>query len=318
MKSCQLDIPIVFLVFKRPDTTERVFKKIREAQPKQLFIIADGPNSDKTGEVELCEATRRIVEEVDWDCHVQKNFSDVNMGLRQRVASGLTWVFSQVEEAIILEDDCLPNLSFFQFCEECLCEYRDDKRVMMVCGTNLLGEWKADTQSYCFSYHSHCWGWATWRRAWQYYDPEMSLWLNPEIKDRIKDVVCDRKRFEVYEQQFDSVYSNKVNSWALRWLCARLSQSGLAIIPSRNLISNIGFGENATNTFSDDTRSRLSTYGLTFPLKHPLCVARDKGYETTCMRRHNGFSKTLLGRFFRKIRLAFSFLRNKINILKKC
>lgn len=304
MKNFQLEVPVVFLIFKRPETTEKVFQKIRAAKPKTLFVIADGSRPDRLGEAELCEATRKIVEKVDWDCDLQKNFSDVNMGLRERVASGLTWVFNQVDEAIILEDDCLPNLSFFQFCEECLCKYREDERIMMVCGTNLLGEWKADTQSYCFSYHSHCWGWATWRRAWQHYDPEMNLWLNSEIKERIKDVVCDRKRFEIYQKQFDAVYSNKINSWALRWLCARLSQSGLAIIPSRNLISNIGFGENATNTFTRDSRSKLSTYNLVFPLKHPLCVARDKGYETACMRRHDGLSKSIFGRIARKIRLA--------------
>lgn len=307
--------PVVLLMFKRPNTTKQVFEAIRKVQPRQLYIIADGPRVDKVGEAELCAETRAVVEQVDWECEVHKNYAETNMGLRERVASGLSWVFEQVEDAIILEDDCVPDPTFFQFCQDCLYKYRYDKRIMVVCGTNLLGEWKADTQSYCFSYHSHCWGWATWRRAWQYYDPEMSLWLNPEIKDRIKDVVCDRKIFDVYKQQFDSVYSNKINSWALRWLCARLSQSGLAIIPSRNLISNIGFDENATNTSSKfDSRSGISTYSLTFPLDHPLCIARDKGYETTCMRRHNGFNKTLLGRTFRKIRLVSRFLFSKSSL----
>ena len=166
--------PIVFLIFNRPDTTKRVFEAIRQAKPKKLLVVADGPRDDRQGEAEKCAAVRSIIDTVDWDCKVLTNYADVNLGCGLRVSSGLDWVFEQVEEAIILEDDCLPHPSFFPFCEEMLDLYRHDERIMHIAGTNSLEEWKSDVQSYHFSYTGGIWGWATWQRAWKYYHFKMS------------------------------------------------------------------------------------------------------------------------------------------------
>ncbi len=128
--------PVTFIIFKRPDTTEKVFEVIRQAQPEKLFVIADGPRDDREGEAEKCEATRSIIEKVDWDCEVIKNYSDINLGCAKRVSSGINWVFENVEESIILEDDCIPDLTFFRFSEELLEKYRDDTRIASITAQN--------------------------------------------------------------------------------------------------------------------------------------------------------------------------------------
>ena len=131
-----LKTPVAFIIFKRPDTTKKVFETIRQIKPSKLFVIADGPREEKR-ETEKCAATRAIIDSIDWDCEVLKNYSDLNLGCKKRVATGLDWVFSIVEEAIILEDDCVPHPTFYRFCEKLLEKYRDDKRIMTICGTNI-------------------------------------------------------------------------------------------------------------------------------------------------------------------------------------
>jgi GT2 family glycosyltransferase len=163
MANFQLTTPVAFLIFNRPDTTARVFEAIRQAKPPKLLVVADGPRPDRPDDIEKCKAARAIVEGVDWDCEVLKNYSDINLGCGKRPATGITWVFEQVEEAIILEDDCMPNPTFFEFCQAMLAEYRDDKRIMMIGGTNFLGEWKSKIQSYHFSFYGGTWGWASYK-----------------------------------------------------------------------------------------------------------------------------------------------------------
>lgn len=270
--------PVVLLIFKRPDTTQKVFDVVRQVQPSKLWIIADGPRNEE--EAEKCDKTRSIVEKVDWDCEVIKDYSETNLGLKYRVSSGLDAVFKAEEEAIILEDDCVPDPSFFRFCEELLEKYRYDSRVMMINGTNILEQWKSEQQSYHFAYLSSCWGWATWRRAWEYYDINMKLWKEPEVQQRIKDVICNVEQANRFEKIFTKVYNDKSNSWAYRFLFARLLQSGLTIIPSKNLVTNIGFSENSTHTKVDLKKvGNMKTYSMQFPLKYPYGVTVDRNYD---------------------------------------
>ncbi|MGB3512759.1 MAG: glycosyltransferase family 2 protein [Microcoleaceae cyanobacterium] len=273
-----MQTPVAFLVFNRPEVTEKVFAEIRKAKPSQLLVVADGPRLEKTGEIEKCEAVRSIIEKVDWDCQVYKNYSDVNLGCKLRVSSGLNWVFETVETAIILEDDCLPHPTFFRFCDELLEKYREDKRVMMISGTNTLGEWQSNIQSYHFSYFGMIWGWASWRRAWQYYDVEMKLWAKPEMKTLVKNVLGDEKQYNRVKKVLDGIYDGH-DTWDYQFVFSRLSQSGLAIIPSVNLISNIGFGAEATHTKTPaEGISNLSFQPISFPLKNPSGVGVDREY----------------------------------------
>lgn len=274
-----MKVPVIFIVFNRPDLTAKVFETIRDARPKQLLVVADGPRLDRLGEAELCLGARSVVEKVDWPCEVLRDYSDVNLGCRRRVSSGLTWAFRQVPEAIVLEDDCLPDPSFFPFCEEMLALYREDLRIMMITGTNFSGEWKVQRQSYHFACSGSIWGWASWRRAWAHYDVNMARWNDQEVRDRLRDVYCDERAFELRRPSFDEVAAGQLDTWDYQWTFARLTQSGLSIVPSRNLISNIGFRGDATHTKSGVPHGNGSRQELSFPLIPPPCVVPDRDYE---------------------------------------
>lgn len=275
MTSRQLKTPVAFIIFKRPDTTEKVFEAIRQAKPSKLFIVADGPRFEHLGEAEKCEKTRAIINRVDWECQVFKNYSDVNLGCAKRVSSGLDWVFSKTEEAIILEDDCVPDSTFFPFCEELLDKYRYDTRIASISGQNVQFGRKTNNYSYYFSRYNHCWGWATWRRAWQHFDFDMKLWAEVKQGDYLHDILGTYEAVERWKKLLQATYEGNINSWAYRWMFACWLQSGLGIISNSNLVSNIGFGTESTNTGNKTSKlANLPTEELEFPLKHPPFITR--------------------------------------------
>lgn len=272
-----LNTPVAFLIFNRPDTTERVFREIAKAQPRKLLVVADGARPDRAGEAEKCASARAVIERVDWDCEVLKNYSDVNLGCKRRVSSGLDWVFDTVEEAIVLEDDCLPSPSFFPFCEELLERYRHDSRVMQICGANFLKGWSRSEYSYYFSNYGPIWGWASWRRAWKFYDVEMKLWPELREKNILEDFCVNKEELIARLSTYDKVFAGEIDTWDYQWGFAKLINSGLSITPVANLISNIGFGADATHTSSDDKQyAALERMQLNFPLSHPAFVLRDR------------------------------------------
>lgn len=284
MTKFTLTTPVALLVFNRPEETSRVFAAIREARPEQLLVIADGPRSNRTGESALCTEVRRIVGHVDWPCQVLSNYSDANLGCKVRVSSGLNWVFSQVEEAIILEDDCLPDPTFFRFCQELLTTYCHDERIMMVSGSNLLGEWKSAFQSYHFSNNGGIWGWATWRRAWQHYDVDMTLWWDLASRLKVSDALGGGELYRTRALDFDRAASGIVDTWDYQWNFAQLLQSGLAVVSAVNLISNIGFNADATHTVNTRTLlAELPTHPCRFPLYTNPLITIDYDFDTTVL-----------------------------------
>jgi hypothetical protein len=266
------NLPVIFAIFNRPDTTRQVFEAIRAARPRKLLVIADGPRTSRPGEAEKCAATRAIIDEVDWDCEVLKNFSETNLGCCLRISSGITWAFELVDKAIILEDDCLPSASFFPYCADLIDRYESDERVMMVSGNNYLFGRTETVDSYYFSRYPQCWGWATWRRAWAKYDLEMKQW--PEIRDR---KLFDQYFPKMMERQywkaiFQHVYDGHVDSWGYRWVYSVWANSGLSVAPARNLVRNIGFSADATHTTSHNAYSSAGAEELDLPLSHPATV----------------------------------------------
>jgi hypothetical protein len=266
-------IPVIFMIFNRPDTTRQVFETIRAAKPRKLLVIADGPRTNRPGDVEKCSATRAIIDEVDWDCEVHRNFSESNMGCGLRCFSGITWAFDLVDKAIIIEDDCVPTSSFFDYCAELLDRYENDERVMMISGDNRLFGHAETEDSYYFSRFPNLWGWATWRRAWAKYDPNMTHW--PEIRDRrlfdqYLPKMSDRYH---WESAFQSVYDGKIDTWDYQWVYNIWANSGLCIAPARNLVRNIGMDHaEATHTKGETVYSLLGAEDLDLPLTHPATV----------------------------------------------
>lgn len=270
--------PVAFIIFKRPHTTEKVFEAIRQAKPPKLFVIADGSRAEHPGEAEKCEATRAIIERVDWNCEVIKNYSDTNLGCAKRVVSGIDWVFSNVEEAIILEDDCVPHPTFFPFCEELLEKYRYDSRVASISGSNYQLGYRRTNYSYYFSIYNHCWGWASWRRAWQHFDIYMKLWPQIQAEGCLNDILEDHKAVKYWSHLFQSVFENPSDQiWDYQWTFGCWIQSALSIIPTGNLISNIGFGLESTHFTSKKVSPYINmpTEVMEFPLKHPPFLVRN-------------------------------------------
>ena len=277
MNEYQLTTPIVFLVFNRPNTTKKVFDIICQVKPSKLLVVADGARKDKPGELEKCTAVRNIINDINWECEVLSNYSDKNLGCRQRISSGLDWAFSIVDRAIILEDDCLPNLSFFRFCEELLEKYQDDTRIMAISGNNFQFGRKRSEDSYYFSIYNHCWGWATWRRAWQYYDVEMKLWSKIKQEGWLKDILVNPCAVRYWQNKFQKTYENKINTWDFQWTFACWIQSGLTILPNVNLVSNIGFDSEGTHHKNSKNKfANMPTQKIEFSLKHPPFVIRDR------------------------------------------
>lgn len=275
MFESHLTTPVAFFTFNRPHLTQIVFNAIRQAKPTMLLVVADGSRSDRIGEAELCAKTRAIIKQVDWHCEVLTNFSEINLGCRRRISSGLDWVFDTVEEAIILEDDCLPNATFFPFCEALLERYRHDSRIMVISGDNFQFGRRRTEDSYYFSRYNHCWGWASWRRAWRYYDVEMSLWSVVKQGKWLQDMLEDDRAAQYWTELFEAVSSNRIDTWDYQWTFACWVQHGLTILPNINLVSNIGFGEDATHTKEVSKLGNLPTAAIQFPLRHPAFVIRD-------------------------------------------
>lgn len=270
--------PVLFLIFNRPELTLRVFEQIRRARPGQLFVAADGPHTNVPTDVELCAQTRQIIQSVDWNCEVNTLFREENLGCRQAVSSAIDWFFEHVEAGIILEDDCLPHPTFFRFCAELLERYRDDKRVMAISGRSLQLRRKRTRYSYYFSRYNHIWGWASWRRAWRYYDVTMEHWPTLKNSGELR-VLESSSAVEYWTRIFQAVYEGKIDTWDYQWTFACWLQKGLTALPYRNLISNIGFGPDATHTTGNSKAANLQITAIEFPLRHPPAIIRDKSMD---------------------------------------
>jgi hypothetical protein len=294
MREQQLNTPVAFLVFNRPDTTVRVFEAIRQARPSKLLVVADGPRADKAGEVERCAVVRRIIDGVDWPCEVLKNYSDTNLGCKNRVSSGLDWVFETVEEAIILEDDCLPHPTFFRFCEELLERYRDDERVAMISGDNFQFGKRRTEFSYYFSIYPHIWGWASWRRVWRNYDVCISKWPAIRDGDWLFDQSGDRRMARYWANIFQRTYTGEIDTWDYQLVFTVWINHGINILPNVNLVSNIGFGVTATRTRGNTMLNGLEVYPMEFPLRHPPHMIPDR--RTDRNEFDTMFRPTMIGR----------------------
>jgi hypothetical protein len=283
-----LATPVAFMVFNRPETTRRVFAAIAAVRPAHLLLIADGPRPDRSGEAEQCLLVRQIVTAVDWPCTVETNFSEENMGCRRRVISGLNWVFSLVEQAIILEDDCLPDPSFFPFCTEMLERYREERGVGVICGYNALETIVPQTYSYLFSRMVGPWGWATWRRAWREYDEHLLSWPQLKADGVLRRILPDRRSIAYWTRILDAMHDGTgSNTWDYQWIYTAWAKDWMCIVPSRNLIQNIGFGPDATHTTGTDPGAYLSrpAHTMSFPLRHPPAITELRQHTIQMQRR---------------------------------
>ncbi|MCS3824359.1 hypothetical protein [Salinibacter ruber] len=285
--------PVLLLIFNRPDLTEQVMEQIRKAEPAKLFIGADGPRADHPGDKRNCQQARDVATRVDWDCEVHTLFRGENLSCKQAVSSAISWFFEHVEAGIILEDDCVPHPSFFPYCAELLERYRNDDRVMVVSGNNFQPEETTWESSYYYSIYNHCWGWATWRRAWQHYDGDIADWSDLRDTEWLEGWVGSEEGAKYWTGIFDQVAQDAVDSWAYPWTFSCWAEHGLSILPQTNLVTNIGFGERATHTKNTEGTDGESdghrpARSLSFPLSHPNRIVRDYEADEYTLREHFG------------------------------
>jgi hypothetical protein len=276
MQNYQTRSAVLFIVFNRPEPTNRVFEKIREARPARLYVAADGPRSLKTGEDILCTETREIITKVDWPCEVKTLFQPVNLGCRDAVSTAISWFFDNEEEGIILEDDCLPASSFFYYCDEMLNRYRTDDRVRHIGGSNLQQGNTWGEHSYYFSNMTHVWGWASWRRVWKDYDKTLSRYQEAEVKQQLINIFNDEMIAADWTSIFTRVKNGEINTWDYQLAFLNFFNNSLSVIPNQNLISNIGFGVDATHTFDTaNYNSNIPVQELT-TITHPIYMVPEK------------------------------------------
>jgi hypothetical protein len=267
-----VDVPVLMIVFNRPEHTRLVFERVACARPTRLFFAADGPRNPE--EARLCAETRAIIEHVDWDCDVHTKYSDVNLGCRYGPITAFNWVFEHCDRAILFEDDCVPDPSFLPFCAELLERYCDDERIMAITGNNFRSNRDNVPNSYFFSRLPGNWGWATWRRAWSHFDVGIPLWKQLRETPWLEDYLGHKPYADYYRTVFDHVSDGTYQScWDFQWVFAVWSQHALSIRPRVNLVSNIGFGKDSTHT-----RDESSPFGfipaetISQPLSHPPCI----------------------------------------------
>lgn len=306
--------PVALIIFNRLQETRRVFDVIRAAKPEKLFIISDGPRNKE--EAVTCASVRAIVENIDWPCEVQRNYSETNLGCKKRVSTGIDWVFEHVDKAIILEDDCLPEPTFFSFCEELLERYRDDEKVMHVSGNFFHQKNKnfVSQNSYFFSSIPHIWGWATWKRAWKKYDVNMKEWSGLRKSGDLEKIFNNAAAYEYWSTIWDQYQAGKIDSWDGQWLFACIKNQGICINPTKNLISNVGFGVTATHTKKSSLFASMPTEPLSFPLSHPQKIEVNTKADDFTWRQNFGINRKLsqriLGPLRRKFPSSYATIRN--------
>jgi hypothetical protein len=272
-----MDSPVLFIVFNRPRCTRKVFQQIRKAQPKHLFISGDGPRPNIKWDAKNCAKVRDIVSAIDWDCDCRQYYQEQNLGCAKAVSGAINWFFDQVDQGIILEDDTVPSVSFFNFAAELLEKYKNHHDIMHIAGTNITPSSAIET-SYLISRLIHIGGWATWKRAWQLFDPKMKDWQR--IKKRMAEKNIFGNMTERYINALNRCYQEDLNVWGPKWSYTCLANDGLSIIPGVNLIYNIGYGPGAVHTkqlgnpFAHIKRSQIK-----FPLKHPSYMAPDIKFD---------------------------------------
>jgi len=298
-----LECPIAFFVFNRPAYTRRVMEVIRQVRPSSLLVVADGPRPDRADDRTQCEEVRAIIEEtIDWPCRVRREFAEKNLGCRDRISTGLQWVFGQVDRAIILEDDCLPDPSFFGFCQEMLIRFAERPEIGMISGTDYREEPKPDGPSYFFCRHYSIWGWATWRRAFDGYDPMMTDWRKGIGPRELRSHWADWRSRMLHRTMFDLYREGGLDTWDIPWSFHLAKHRRLSLVPRENLVSNIGVA--GTRGRGEDRNNHLPTHPMRFPLEHPPGIAADTGYDRIVSRRHRLFRDWIRGRWANRLARA--------------
>ena len=277
-----MKIPVSIIIFNRPENTKRLLESLNIYKPETLFVISDGPRKNFENDQEKVIQSRKIFEKIDWKCEVFFNNSESNLGCRERIITGLNWVFGQVEKTIILEDDCIPSEEFFIFMELMLNKYQTNKEISSVCGTNFLPDWSETKDSYLYSKYCHVWGWGTWKDRWEKIDFNLDKLHKIKKTKFLKNYLGSFRAYLYWHWILNNVKKKKIDSWAYIWNFTNFINNSLSIIPAINLLSNIGIGKDSSNTQSlpyKYIKAEESRKKLKFPLKYPSKFLLDSKHD---------------------------------------
>jgi hypothetical protein len=310
-----LKTAVLFIVFNRPETTTKVFEKIRQAKPPRLYVASDGPREKHESDKENVKKTLEIATKVDWPCELKTLIRDKNQGCKKGVSTAITWFFENEAQGIILEDDCVPNSDFFIFCENLLNRYADEERVSAITGNNFQNDnWRGDA-SYYFSKYNHCWGWASWKRAWKHYQEDLLFWPEWKKSSNWSKYIADKVEQKYWENIYDKMYANEIDTWDYPWMASTWYKNGLTVTPNVNLVSNIGFGPNSTHTKDKSSSSSNMPTKEIGDLIHPKLVQRNLKADRWTFNNHFG------GKYLRfpynLIIFPYRFVGNIISTLLK-
>lgn len=307
----QLNTPIAYFIFNRPLLTRQSFSMIKLQKPKKLLLIADGPRYNSHTDQINCKAVREIVNSIDWPCKIYRNFSETNMGMKQRNISGLDWAFSITEDLIILEDDNLPNQSFFEFMSNFINYYKNNNKIFQISGVNWI-EKKIDTSSYYFSKYNNIWGWGTWKRSWKKFDPKILQWPNYKLSKSWL-IKCPNV-FERYywEEIFNKYYSEDINSWAYAWLFSAFYNNGLTVVPNKNLVQNLGMDGDGTHKFNNKKILLKKTELIPSTWVHPKKIAQNTKIDYYVFNKI--FYDNKINSTKNKIKVLIKKLKNQLNL----
>lgn len=314
-----MNTPILYLAFNRPELVKKTFQVIQDLQPKILFVAVDGPRPNNLEDAQRCtEVKNTVIKMVNWDCRVKYLFRQENKGCGKGVSEAITWFFENVEEGIILEDDCLPDISFFTFCECLLNRFRDNKKVYHISGSNWQKGIRRGNGDYYFSHFPGVWGWATWKDRWKNYN--FNIFEKEEYWDQVKTnlplIASSKDEEEFHLNCFKACKGNRIDTWDYQWRFTVFLNIGYCIFPNKNLVSNLGHGEDATHTL-DKThwRSSLETEGIRFPIIHPKRIKISKKADKfliSNLRLGNNNKKKSSGEFLKKMKLGISKILKNI------
>lgn len=294
-------VPIILSVYSRPDLAEQVINAISFYKPKKIYVIADGPKDEQ--DISKCITARNVIERIDWECDIRKNYSEKNLGPGVRISSGITWSFKTCDRAIVLEEDCIPHPSFFHYCEELLEKYRLNEKIGLITGTCFL-DGTNTTDSYYFSNYPHLWGWATWKRFWDKYSYSISDWKELKRTTFVKEKVESKYYSKIWRSNFNQVMDGKIDTWDYQVIYLMWKNDQFGIVPKENLVRNIGFDSRSAHTKRPNKLfCSLKHHKLNFPLKHPIEINRnlsnDKMHLLLLYGDKPTFLSLLIGRVYR-------------------
>lgn len=312
-----MNAPIAFFIFNRPKLTKISFEAIRRSKPDKLFLISDGPRTTNSDDVVNIELARAIVNNIDWPCKVYKNYSDINLGCRNRINTGLDWVFEHVDRAIIIEDDCIPNNDFFVFCSTLLEHHKNSSFVGTISGSNFQRGNFRNNSSYYYSRHIHVWGWATWRRTWKLHDKNINFWPIWKQSQTWVALFTDNVERKFWESIFDLMYESKIDTWDYAFILSNWYHGKVSAVSNINLVSNIGFGPDGTHTRNSNSKlANMAVHGLT-KVTHPTLEMVDRFadefiFDIVLEGRNLRFPRNLVWIPYRNFRIFISEVKNFI------